>query len=312
MPCFRPLHAWRSFSAVKGKKILFGRDHMDGYDGHKSIDLPCGQCIGCRLERSRQWACRLMAEAQCHEKSSFLTLTYKEMPFNSSLNNTDFTLFMKKLRRHFEPARLRFFQCGEYGERSARPHHHCILFGEDFGADRSVFEVSQSGLPQYTSPLLDHLWGLGICTIGDVTFESAAYVARYALKKVSGVRKESHYAGRKPEFVTMSRRPGIGSLWFDRFSKDVYPGDLFVPGPDRPASLPPKYFDKLLERADPDLFQRVKAARLKADQEARQKAGIIFPTIPSPADPENDSSRLVVREEVKQRTITDKLKRGVE
>lgn len=310
MPCYSPLSAYKTHSNVTGKKLVFARDNLDGYETHKSIDIPCGQCIGCRLERSRQWACRLMAEQQCHEKTSFLTLTYKDLPANQSLNNTDFTLFMKRLRRHLEPNKIRFFQCGEYGERTQRPHHHCILFGEDFRSDRVLFETSQSGLPQYTSALLNDLWSHGLCTIGDVTFESAAYVARYTLKKISGPSKESHYSGRKPEFATMSRRPGIGSLWFDQFKSDVYPGDLFVPSADRPSTLPPKFFDTLLERSDPALFERVKAQRKTAEKAARQKAKTPF-LAPSPADPETASPRLMVREELKQRTIKDKLKRGI-
>lgn len=310
MPCYSPLSAYRTHSNVTGKKLVFARDNLDGYDVHKSVDIPCGQCIGCRLERSRQWACRILAERECHEKTSFLTLTYKEMPANSSLNNEDFTLFMKRLRRHLEPAKIRFFQCGEYGERNHRPHHHCILFGEDFAASRRLCEASQSGLPQYESPLLDDLWSHGRCTIGDVTFESAAYVARYTLKKVSGPSKDDHYAGRKPEYATMSRRPGIGALWFERYQGDIYPGDLFVPGPDRPAALPPRYFDNLLERSDPALFERVKAQRKSAEKAARLKSGTPF-LAPSPDNPETSSPRLMVRAELKKRTINDKLKRGI-
>jgi len=310
MPCYKPLSAYRTFSNVKGKKLVWGRDNLDGYESHKSIDIPCGQCIGCRLERSRQWACRLLAEQQCHEKTSFLTLTYKDLPINSSLNNDDFTLFMKRLRRHLEPAKIRYFQCGEYGELTQRPHHHCILFGEDFSGDRELFETSQSGLPQFTSPILDDLWSHGLCTIGDVTFESAAYVARYTLKKVSGSGKESHYSGRRPEFATMSRRPGIGAAWFEKYRRDVYPGDVFVPGPDRPASLPPKFFDKLLERSDPTLYELIKSQRKSAEKAARIKQNTPF-LAPSPDDPENSSPRLMVRGEVQTRTITDKLKRGI-
>jgi len=315
VPCYSPLQAWRTFSAVKGKKLFFGRDHLDGYESHRAIDIPCGQCIGCRLERSRQWACRLVAECEEHVFSSFLTLTYAEMPLHSSLNLDDITLFFKRLRRHLEPRKVRYFQCGEYGERHGRPHHHVILFGEDFGADRVPFKPSQSGLPQYTSGTLDDLWGHGDCTIGDVTFESAAYVARYALKKITGDAREAHYAGRKPEFVTMSRRPGIGASWFERFKSDVYPGDVFVPGHGRPASLPPKAFDRLLERSDPELFGRVKRARERADLKVRRQAGLaggIDFLTPSPVDPDSTSPRLMTRGEVKQRVIADKLKRGIE
>lgn len=320
MPCYSPLSAWRTFSQAKGKKIVWGRDHLSGYDSHKPLQVPCGQCIGCRLERSRQWAARIMAEAQCHEKTSFLTLTYKEMPANGSLNSEDFTLFMKRLRRHFEPRTLRYFQCGEYGERHGRPHHHCILFGEDFGGDRSPIEDSQSGFPQYESKTLDDIWGHGRCTLGDVTFESAAYVARYSLKKVTGVSAQAHYAGRKPEYVTMSRRPGIGALWFAKYGRNVYPGDFFVPAPHRPATLPPKYFDKLLERSDPELFARVKADRRKAEREALEKIAQIHGLNMFEAgfldtfeiDPDNRPSRLSVREEVKERTLKTTLKRGIE
>jgi len=310
MPCFSPLQGWRQPGFLKPgeKRIVFSKHDRWA----QPLDIPCGQCIGCRLERSRQWACRLIAEAQCHEKTSFLTLTYAEMPVNSSLNNTDFTLFMKRLRRHVEPAKLRFFQCGEYGERTARPHHHCILFGEDFRFDRVVHSESQSGLPQFTSKTLDDLWSHGHCTIGDVTFESAAYVARYALKKVSGVRKDSHYAGRKPEFVTMSRRPGIGSIWFDRFRSDVYPGDLFVAGPDRPSTLPPKYFDKLLERVDSDLFDRVKASRKEADFKLKERLGQNHLFSLPVQRPDSTSHRLMVRCQAKQLTIVNLLKRGIE
>lgn len=308
MPCYKPIDCVRLYGALKPgeKRISFKANQGQG----EGLTIPCGQCIGCRLERSRQWACRLLAEAQCHEKTSFLTLTYKEMPPNSSLNNSDFTLFMKRLRRHLEPHKIRFFQCGEYGERTHRPHHHCILFGHDFGADRQLFETSQSGLPQYVSPVLDDLWGHGLCTIGDVTFESAAYVARYTLKKVSGPPKDAHYAGRKPEYATMSRRPGIGALWFSEYKRDLYPGDLFVSSPSRPATLPPRYFDQLLERCDPALYQRVKAERGKAEREAKQKAGLNF-FQPAPWEPEDSSPRLMVKDELKQRTITDKLKRGI-
>jgi len=217
---------------------------------------------------------------------------------------------MKRLRRHYEPAKIRFFQCGEYGERNGRPHHHYILFGEDFSSDRTLYQTSQSGLPQYTSATLDTLWGHGLCTIGDVTFESAAYVARYVLKKVSGDGKDAHYNGRLPEFVTMSRRPGIGALWLQKHQRDVYPGDLFVPGDGRPASLPPKYFDKLLAKTDPALFKRVEDNRKKSEIEQRIKFQTPF-LAESPHDPETSPHRLMVREELKTRTIKDKLKRDI-
>lgn len=315
MACYKPRDFWRTPSrkgGVRSSVVYPGADHKVNYDVHKPGKHNCGYCIGCRLEYSRQWACRLVAEAQCHQKTSFLTLTYKEMPAKSSLNNDDFTLFMKRLRRHFEPNRLRYYQCGEYGEKTSRPHHHCILFGEDFSGDRHVIDCSQSGLPQYGSSLLERLWSHGKCTIGDVTFESAAYVSRYTLKKFYGKGAKDHYGERKPEYATMSRNPGIGAFYFEKYVNDMYPGDFFVPGPDRPAAIPPKYFDALLEKSDPELFERVKRRRKEGEIISRKSAGIDDLRCPSPPKEDESSGRLLVREELKNRTIDFFLKRGVE
>jgi len=265
--------------------------------------LPCGQCVGCRLERSRQWAVRLIKELSLHDRSSFLTLTYSDEHLRLLPNGRptlvleDVQLFLKKLRRQFEPNPLRFFQCGEYGEKTFRPHHHMILFGEDFIKDREQIEDSRSGYSQYTSPTLTRIWGLGRATISEVSFESAAYVARYALKKITGKGASFHYSGRKPEFITMSRRPGIGAGYFDEFRSDLYPSDECIPDLGRPPSLPPKYFDKLLEKVDPILFEKVKKNRT---------AGLDFYT-----DPNSTDTRLSTRERVKEALIKNCLKREI-
>lgn len=271
MPCYKPLKALVTPSRTGGKShITFPKRgyFADGLpSGAVPTPLPCGQCIGCRLERSRQWAIRLMKEKRLHDRSSFLTLTYHDdhLPKLSdgtpTLVLSDIQLFLKKIRKHFAPEPLRFFQCGEYGEITQRPHHHVILFGEDFCKDRVPIENSRSGHPQFMSPLLTEKWGLGRATISEVSFESAAYVARYCLKKVTGSRSAQHYSGRKPEFVTMSRKPGIASGFFDEFKDDVYPYDEILTGPGRPPSLPPRYFDKLLEKVDPEMYKRVKKKR---------------------------------------------------
>lgn len=266
--------------------------------------LPCGQCIGCRLERSRQWAVRLMKELKLHDRSSFLTLTYHDdhlprLPNGrSTLVLEDVQLFLKRTRKHFSPHPLRFFQCGEYGETTHRPHHHMILFGEDFCKDRIPIENSRSGFPQYTSLLLNSLWGKGRTTISEVSFESAAYVARYCLKKITGKGSRFFYAGRKPEYVTMSRNPGIASGYFEEFSSDIYPHDEVVPDIGRPASLPPRYFDKLLEKVDPAMYERVKKKR---------QEGLDFFT-----DPNSTDTRLATRERIKERLTKNCLKRTIE
>lgn len=307
MPCYKPLKVIITPSRTGGKShITFPKR---GYFAHglpsgaSPAALPCGQCIGCRLERSRQWAIRLMKELKLHDRASFLTLTYDDnhLPKTASgvpnLNLRDVQLFLKSLRKHFEPAQLRFFQCGEYGENTQRPHYHMVLFGEDFYKDRERIEDSPSGFPQYTSLTLTRLWGNGRATISEVSFESAAYVARYCLKKITGQKSSLHYKGRTPEFVTMSRRPGIGSQYFTDFKNDIYPHDEIIPGIGRPASLPPKYFDKLLEKADPELFKEIK--------KKRQKNLDYF------NDKNNTDTRLATRERVKKQTIKNTLTRKI-
>lgn len=307
MPCYKPLKVLLTPSRTGGKShITFpkrGYFSLGTPSGASPVALPCGQCIGCRLERSRQWAIRIMKELKLHDRASFLTLTYDDnnLPKTASGVSTlclrDVQLFLKSLRKHYSPQQLRFFQCGEYGETTSRPHYHMILFGTDFSSDRESIENSPSGFPQYTSPTLTRLWGRGRATISEVSFESAAYVARYCLKKITGQKSSLHYNGRIPEFVTMSRRPGIGAQYFTDFQNDIYPHDEIIPDVGRPASLPPKYFDKLLEKADPALYKEIK--------KKRQKNLDWF------NDKNNTDTRLATRERVKQKLIKTTLKRNI-
>lgn len=165
--------------------------------------------------------------------------------------------------------RISFFACGEYGERSGRPHYHALIFGYGF-PDRKHWKQTQVG-PLFVSDALTKLWGLGHSTIGALTFESAAYCARYTLKKINGARAEKHYrvvdkstgevTYRHPEFVRMSRRPAIGKLWFEKYSGDCYPSDFLLTPSGK--IKPPRYYDKEAERKGIDLAP-VKAARKAA------------------------------------------------
>lgn len=260
MACFRPITAWKP---DEGGKLLF-RERKNT----REIQIPCGQCIGCRLERSRQWAIRCMHEAQMHPANSFLTLTYSDehVPSTMSLDYRDFQLFMKRLRKRF--GSVRFYMCGEYGEQFLRPHFHACLFGLDF-PDKVWHHRVPSGFDIYTSKELQALWPFGFSSIGDVTFESAAYVARYVTKKVTGARAAAHYSyvdlstgelvQRTPEFTRMSLKAprdslpntpgGIGGPWIKRYTSDVYTTDkVIVRGVE---CKPPRYYDNFLKSTDP-------------------------------------------------------------
>lgn len=255
MPCYSPLHAWQSrsvddFNEATGKRrMVFKREHgiEDTY-----TQLPCGKCIGCRLDKSRSWAVRILHEASLWPENSFLTLTYNDanLPSGGSLNREDIQKFFKRLRKRLanEQISIRYFQVGEYGDENQRPHHHVILFNYGF-PDKTLLR-NNHGVPIYFSPLLEELWPFGFHTIGAVTFDSAAYCARYCLKKIGGPKAEEHYKGKAPEFSTMSRRPGIGAEWIKKFMDDVYNHDRVVVEHDW-ICRPPKYYDGLHEQLHP-------------------------------------------------------------
>lgn len=263
MPCKAPLSAWKSkdylehFSAATGKTRLVFRKDL-GIPGTE-LEVPCGQCIGCRLDKARAWAVRIMHEVSMHEVSSFLTLTYADDPI--SLNKRDITLFFKKLRRYLEltdDIKIRYFQVGEYGEQFARPHHHVILFGYDFPDKKPFKKIGQH--MQFISPLLADLWPHGLHSIGSVTEDSAMYCAGYCHKKITGVKAKEHYQDRQPEYATMSRRPGLGKPWLDKYMADIFTHDKVVVKSGY-ICRPPKYYDRLHAELHPDRHEEISAKR---------------------------------------------------
>jgi len=231
----------------------------EGHPGEK-ITLPCGTCIECKLARTRAWAIRCVHESTLHEKNCFITLTYspaelEKFCYGGSLNKEEFQRFLKRLRKHCGP--FRYYHAGEYGEKLQRPHHHACLFGFDF-EDKQKWQI-RNGVQLYKSETLEKIWGHGHCVIGEVTFESAAYVARYILKKITGEDSDYHYDGRTPEYTTMSRRPGIGKQFFDKYKADIYNQDHVVL--KRMELKPPRYYDNLYEILDPEGYQKTKLTR---------------------------------------------------
>ncbi len=213
-----------------------------------------------------------MGEAAMHERNCFLTLTYDQanLPPDGSLNVNHWQNFAKRARKRL--GKFRFFHCGEYGDLNGRPHYHAAIFGQDFSFDREFWKNTKTGDPLWTSPTLSKLWPEGLHAIGDLTFDSAAYVARYVMKKVNGSQAEYHYLThvdydtgechyRKPEYATMSRNKGIGETWIKKYMSDVYPSDeLVVNGK---ITRPPKFYDQQFEKADPKGYRKLKAQRIK-------------------------------------------------
>jgi hypothetical protein len=237
MPCYNPVGTYRT-------------------DGSNTV-RPCGMCLGCRLEYSRQWAVRCLHEAALHKDNCFITLTYnnENLPENLSLSLDEIQKFLKRFRRKVEPNKIRYFGCGEYGEKQGhkysdgigRPHYHLCVFGYDFH-DKQVlrngtykrwrsrfFKGENADL--YISKNLGKMWKKGFHSIGDVSFNSAGYVARYVTKKKkltqtemkrTGKTLDDHYKGRTPEFAIMSKRPGLGQDWIKKYWNSVYPKDFIM------------------------------------------------------------------------------------
>lgn len=244
MSCFRPLEAVQT--SVGSVPVISDGIH-DRLDG-KRLWLPCGRCIGCRLDRQRSWAVRCMHEAQMHAFSSFVTLTYEKT--GPSLNYSDFQKFIRAFRKG-SGVKCRYFVCGEYGEVNLRPHFHALVFGHYFDRDRIGYS---SEVAKY--------WKFGFNFVGDVSYDSAQYVARYSCDKVSGDLAFSHYlrvdirTGEYvrcvPEFGKMSLRPAIGYSWFQKYWKEVFgvrDGIVLRGGRVVP---PPRYYFDLLQRLPQD------------------------------------------------------------
>lgn len=264
MSCNKPITAFKSRQTKANGKCSIS--FSPAADGHP-IALPCGQCIGCRLDRARSWAMRIYLEAQLHKEVCFVTITYDQenIPHGDTLVPRDMQLFIKRVRKHFWPTRIRFYGCGEYGDSFNRPHYHLVLFGVRF-TDRFLHKHRGT----YTvdrSITLEKLWTKGFSSVQDFSIESAAYVAKYAVKKITGDKAKEHYEWieattgelheRHPEFARMSVKPGIGAEWLQRYYSDLYPKGYITDGKGRKVP-PPEYFNKLFERWHPEAYQALR------------------------------------------------------
>lgn len=220
----------------------------------------------------------MVHEASLHEFNSFITLTYDDdhIPPDYGLHLEHSQDFIKRLRARaaydHKGLRLRFFLCGEYGPLNGRPHYHAAIFGYDF-PDKQIFSTID-GRRTYTSEILTDTWGLGHCTTADLNPSTASYIAGYVTKKITGARADDHYyrlnpfTGNfhhvKPEYATMSTKPGIGFGWLEKHHSDVFPsGFIVVDGQPRPV---PRFYKKKLPEAEQASLKRAAVQRGRALQ----------------------------------------------
>lgn len=227
-------------------------------------EVGCGHCVGCRSDQARQWMIRLVHESRLHVDSAFVTLTYDDEHLPRDPHGTlvplHLTNFWKRLRERV--GRLSYYACGEYGELTKRPHYHAIIFGPHFGR-----KTDHEG--RTFSTTIEDVWKKGRTDIGSVTPASCSYVAGYVMKKQWARARDDYYErvwpdtgevfSVEPEFSRMSRRPAIGLDWISRWWPDVYPRDFVVI--DGREMKPPRYYDKWMERFQPEIMADVKQKR---------------------------------------------------
>lgn len=310
MPCYYPARAYRigtsdrSGSPVpekdRGRSLGVVFSVKQGDNVLQEFKVPCGKCIGCIQKRVRDWALRCEHEARMHEFNYFVTLTYddKHLPDGNSLCYSDFQSFMKKARhwygifdwrtkKQWDKTKIRFFMCGEYGALK-RPHYHVLLFNFPI-PDLKFLKKSDKGSNLYTSELVSMLWShRGFVTIGAVEYASAAYVAQYCVKKMGQVDADYEFVdletgetiSRQREHVQMSRMPGIGATWYEKYGKQVFPVDRCVTNGVEVGV--PKYYSKRYKESDPEAYEGVIAKRQDYSQNRME---------------DNTEERLKVREE---------------
>ncbi len=275
MACYCPLKGYRN---PISNGLVF-------YKTPWPLQVACGQCLGCRIDRTLMWAMRIVHEAHLHERNCFITLTYRDrdecnaeqtkngyyIPKDYSLNKKHFQKFIKRLRKHF-PQKIKYFHCGEYGDDNKRPHYHACLFNCSF-EDQEIYDNTQ-GRGLYSSPSLERLWRYGFSTVGELNFDTAAYTASYILKKITGAAARDEYLRSDeygvchwvtPPYITMSlghKKPGgIGAEFYEKYKTDFFPSDESpVPGKGIIKKVP-RYYQNILEGTEPGVLALVKERR---------------------------------------------------
>lgn len=314
MGCNNPLHAFDTgFLTESGKPLykIVGKDiewiykpkdpeFKNVYTDYKLtdfIEIPCGKCLGCRLKYSKDWANRCLLESKGWTNNYFITLSYapEKVPINSTNGNLtlhpkDLQDFMKRLRikyqRKYGHDNIRFFACGEYGSTTSRPHYHILAFNLPL-FDLEPLKKTSNGDQLWISREIDEIWGNGNTWIGEVNWNTCAYVARYIIKKQKGPGAQDYYSmcGEVPEFVRMSRRPGIGYKYFEENKEKIYQYDEILikkkgkinrydkfSGENITTKVesikPSRYYDKLYDLEEHEFMEALRKQRKKAAKEA--------------------------------------------
>ena len=296
-------HVWKGFESPYNRAAdprVYTCDEFRYHVVTDFIPIPCGNCLGCRLDYARDWSARLRHELEMHDSDEcwFLTLTYNdeslletftdssvdrlrigadslgEACFWTNLDERDMTLFWKRVRKDFPDRKIVYYYAGEYGEKRARCHFHAIVY--DLPLDPKELHpngANELGQMTWRSDYLERKWQHGNVIVGKVTTESCAYVARYTLKKAREMW-ENDFSNRVRPFVRMSRNPGIGKTYLvshpEIFDVSRFP---LQSAKDKPLMVPhPRYYLKVLKEFDEDRYSEIKFDRAVAGINAYEAA----------------------------------------
>lgn len=261
-------------------KLLYVNNYDNGYTVQPEkapVLVPCGKCIECVQAYSRSWSLRVMLEARQHKENCVVTLTYNDehLPKDGELSKRDVQLFFKRLRKYLGVKSVRYFYCGEYGDRYSRPHYHVILFGWKPN-DLEYFYTTKKGSRIYKSEIMKRLWSIpardpktgkilrnrygkvvwdniGFADVGELTYETAWYCTKYLQKLLPRPHVNQQ------AYLCMSRRPGIGATAVTL--PQIANNSVYLDG--RRYKLP-RYFLERIKESDPDIYWGVKKIRAKS------------------------------------------------
>ena len=284
MSCYHPMHLYKVGIDIDGKqrvKVISGDylgldefgypTKLEEFVADEGITIPCGHCIGCRQDQSKEWASRLMMEMIYHDSSYFVTLTYNEdnvpIAYDENtgcvsglftLDKRDPQLFMKRLRKACPNDKIRFYLAGEYGENTGRPHYHAILFGLHLN-DLKPFGRSETGNQYFISGFLDRVWNKGFVSVEPANYATCKYVASYVTKKI-GIHPNKVYEDQfmVPPFSLSSRKPGIGYQYYDEHPEILDTGKIILGTANGSYEfMLPRYFKKKFSEQDPDRYDEM-------------------------------------------------------
>lgn len=310
MSCYKPLirlynpdnkeqsgrvYSLARFSQLSGKQLKY----EDLMYNPKVMLIPCGQCIGCRIRQREDWTTRIELEARDYPKEEvwFITLTYDEDHVPGMIVKTgeimrkvqytwkpgeerpssvqvllyeDIQKFLKRLRKAYRD-KLRYFVAGEYGEQTARPHYHMILYGWKPTDLENLYKIHHNGY--YTSKWLTNIWGMGQIQIAQAVPETYRYVAGYVTKKmyeIDGKKANAYYElGQTKPFACMSLKPGLGDQYFQEHKEEIWRRGYIQCTNGKRAQIP-RYYEKQMEAENPQRLWRIKQNRQKNAMEQKR------------------------------------------